>query len=146
MAAYQTGSGKDADSKFVSVNFADAAAGDLSIAGASVQDVNLKVPSLAAVATDIFGKVRNTSFTYAGAHESTLPFIISSVGEKIESFRLKQTYYGIEVELDEPSNIELYTINGTLIDKTRTDGVYSRELGKGMFIIRVNGQAHKFVR
>lgn len=146
LGAYQTGSGKDADSKFVSVNFADAAAGDLSIAGASVQDVNLKVPSLAAVATDIFGKVRNTSFTYAGAHESTLPFIISSVGEKIESFRLKQTYYGIEVELDEPSNIELYTINGTLIDKTRTDGVYSRELGKGMFIIRVNGQAHKFVR
>ncbi|MEA4984588.1 hypothetical protein SDC9_49500 [bioreactor metagenome] len=152
VAAYTTLDGyqdatenKDDHSKYVDVTFANAASGDLSIAGSSIQDSKLEVPRLSEVLTDIFGTTR-AALTYAGAHESTLPFIISSVGEKIESFRLKQTYYGIEVELDEPSNIELYTINGTLIDKTRTDGVYSRELGKGMFIIRVNGQAHKFVR
>lgn len=141
-AAYPT---KELNSKNVNVTFANAASGDLSIAGSSIQDSKLAVPRLSEVLTDIFGTTRAAS-TYAGAHESTLPFIISSVENNIESFRLKQTYYGIEVELDEPSNIELYTINGTLIDKTRTDGVYSRELGKGMFIIRVNGQAHKFVR
>ncbi len=152
VAAYTTLDGyqdatenKDDHSKYVDVTFTNAASGDLSIAGSSIQDSKLEVPRLSEVLTDIFGTTR-AALTYAGAHESTLPFIISSVEEKIESFRLKQTYYGIEVELDEPSNIELYTINGTLIDKTRTDGVYSRELGKGMFIIRVNGQAHKFVR
>lgn len=143
---YQTANPtKDVSSKYVDVTFANTAIGNLSIAGSSIQDSKLAVPRLSEVLTDIFGTTRAAS-TYAGAHESTLPFIISSVENNIESFRLKQTYYGIEVELDEPSNIELYTINGTLIDKTRTDGVYSRELGKGMFIIRVNGQAHKFVR
>ncbi len=62
------------------------------------------------------------------------------------NFNIKQTLSGIEIYLDRVSNIELYTISGTLIDKTQTDGVYSRELGKGMFIIRINGQAQKFVR
>ncbi|MEA4975571.1 MAG: hypothetical protein VB046_07525 [Paludibacter sp.] len=147
LGTYQEETLKDENSKFYNVEFADATAGNLSIAGASVQNINLKVPSLANVTTDIFGTVRNTSFTYAGAHESTLPFLTVEVEDvKMESIRIKQMYNGIEVELEEPSNIELYTINGTLIDKTRTDGVYSRELGKGMFIIRVNGQAQKFVR
>lgn len=71
---------------------------------------------------------------------------ISGLNDAKSNFKIKQTQVGVEVELDESSNIELYTINGVLIDKTRTDGVYSRELGKGMFIIRVNGQAQKFVR
>jgi len=44
------------------------------------------------------------------------------------------------------SDIELYNMNGVLLDKVRTDGVYSHELGKGMFIIRINGQSTKFVR
>ncbi len=146
LAGYQTGSGKDANSRFVNVEFADAAAGDLSIAGASVKDANLSVPRLDGVLFDIFGTTRSGN-TYAGAHESELPFLTVSVGDlKIESLRIRQTYSGIEVELNDISDIELYTINGTLIDKTRTDGVYSHELGKGMFIIRVNGQAQKFVR
>jgi hypothetical protein len=71
---------------------------------------------------------------------------ISGLNDAKSNFKIKQTQVGVEVELDEPSNIELYTINGTLIDKTRMDGVYSRELGKGMFIIRVNGISQKFVR
>ena len=143
-AAYPT---KDVNSKNVNVEFANAAAGDLSIAGISIQDANLKVPSLAAVTTDIFGTVRNTEFTYAGAHESTLPFLTTSYeGMQQEPIRVKQNYNGIEVELNQMSDIELYSINGVLLDKTRTDGLYSRELGKGMFIIRVNGQAQKFVR
>lgn len=71
---------------------------------------------------------------------------VSGLNDAKSSFKIKQTQVGVELELDETSNIELYTINGTLIDKTRADGVYSRELGKGMFIIRVNGQAQKFVR
>lgn len=152
VAAYTTLDGyqdatenKDDHSKYVDVTFTNAASGDLSIAGSSIQDSKLAVPRLTEVLTDIFGTTRAAT-TYAGAHESTLPFIVSSVENNVEKFRLKQTYYGIELELDEMSNIELYTINGVLIDKTRTDGVYSRELGKGMFIIRVNGQAQKFVR
>lgn len=148
MALYQSANPtKDILSKNVNVIFADEATGDLSIAGTSVQDANLKVPTLALVPTDIFGKVRDTEYTYAGAHESTLPFLTVEVEEVVAgTIRIKQLYYGIEVELNETSDIELYNINGMLIDRVRTDGVYSRELGKGMFIIRVNGQAQKFVR
>lgn len=144
---YQTANlTKDVNSRYVNVIFADAAAGDLSIAGASVKDEDLAVPRLDAVLTDILGTSRATT-TYAGAHESELPFIFTS-NENIqqESIRVKQTFTGIEVELDGTSNIELYNINGMLIDKTSADGVYTRELGKGMYIIRVNGQAQKFVR
>lgn len=137
---------KDVNSDSLNVIFANAAVGDLSIAGSSVQDSRLEVPRLAEVLTDIFGTTR-AGLTYAGAHESTLPFIVSSF-ENIpqQSIRLKQTSFGIEVELDGTSNIELYTINGVLVDKTTADGIYTRELGKGMYIIRVNGQAQKFVR
>jgi len=142
-AAYPT---KELFSKNVDVEFANAAAGDLSIAGASIKDEDLSVPRLASVLTDIFGTVRAEN-TYAGAHESELPFIISSFeGVQQQPIRVKQTSYGIEVELDGESNIELYNINGVLIDKTIADGIYTRELSKGMYIIRVNGQAQKFVR
>jgi hypothetical protein len=144
---YQTANiTKDVNSKYANVIFADAAAGDLSIAGASVQDGNLAVPRLAGVLKDIFNTDRAET-TYAGAHESSFPFLYTSI-ENVQQqpIRIKQTFSGIEVELDGTSNIELYNINGILIEKTSTDGVYTRELSKGMYIIRVNGQAQKFVR
>lgn len=71
---------------------------------------------------------------------------LSGLNAAKSNLRIKQTLSGIEVELDGTSNIELYTINGVLVDKTTADGIYTRELGKGMYIIRVNGQAQKFVR
>jgi hypothetical protein len=146
LASYQTGSGKDANSEFVNVEFADAVAGDLSIAGISIKDNALAVPRLADVLTDIFGTVRAAT-TYAGAHESELPFLtVSTDNLQVKPIHIKQTSYGIEVELEGTSNIELYNINGILIEKTSIDGVYTRELSKGMYIIRVNGQAQKFVR
>jgi len=71
---------------------------------------------------------------------------VSGLNNAKSNLKIKQTLAGIEVELDGESNIELYNINGVLIDKTIADGIYTRELSKGMYIIRVNGQAQKFVR
>lgn len=148
LAAYQAANtGKDANSKFAAVAFADAATGDLSITGSSIQDPNLRVPALTAVSTDIFGKTRATDFTYAGAHESKLPFISTSISTPaVADFFVKHTPHGIEVELPATADIELYTINGALVDKTRVSGTYSRALGSGMYIIRVNGKAQKFAK
>lgn len=53
---------------------------------------------------------------------------------------------GILVPLATESNIELYNINGSLIDKTKTNGSYSHALNNGMYIIKVNGKAIKFVK
>jgi len=144
LLAWQTASSNDANSKYAAVNFASAT--DLSIAGASIQDDHLKVPSLTSVLTDIFGTVRNTLSTYAGAHEALLPFIISSVGEIQQTARIMRTASGIQVDLDGEAAIELYSINGMLIEKTKVSGTYSHDLNNGMYIIRVNGKATKFIK
>lgn len=57
-----------ATSKWVNVNFTDAAKGDLSLAGESDGDVNLGVARLEDVQKDINGKDREAT-TYAGAFE-----------------------------------------------------------------------------
>jgi hypothetical protein len=138
---------KDINSKNANVEFTDVVSGDLRIAGLSVQDANLKVPSLAAVTTDILGTVRNTEFTYAGAHESTLPFLSTEVGNgTIEKARIIRTLNGVEILLNQESKIELYTINGVLIDKANINGTYSRDLNNGVYIIRINGIATKFIK
>lgn len=145
LALHQTANPtKDMNSKSVNVEFANAAAGDLSIAGLSIQDKNLEVPRLATVLTDIFGTVR-AEFTYAGAHESTLPFNTTNVSENAVQQRIARTVDGIQIELDRTANIEIYSSNGLLIEKVRTNN-YSRSLNNGIYIIRINGKATKFVK
>ena len=60
--------------------------------------------------------------------------------------RLMRTTTGIRVELTEPANIELYNINGSLIEKTKATGTYTRDLNNGIYIIRINGKSTKFVK
>ena len=59
-----------ATSKWTNVTFADAANGDLSLAGSSDGDLNLAVDRLAEVLTDINGTARREK-TYAGAYEGS---------------------------------------------------------------------------
>jgi len=135
----------EVNSKSVDVNFIDAAAGNLLLTGTSIQDVNLKVPSLAAVTTDILGKIRNTLFTYAGAHEST-DFPITSIDKVVAPIGLYATKDGIDIRVNKTSIVELFNLNGTFIDKKIVDDVYSHNLNKGIYIVKVNGVAHKFVK
>lgn len=145
LESYLTGSGKDANSKFANVEFADAAAGDLTIAGASIKDKNLEVPRLSSVLFDILGKER-AEFTYAGAHESLLPFLSVFVEGVETTARIMTTATGVQVEVDGEANIELYNLNGQLLDKARVNGSYSRDLSSGVYIIRINGKATKFIK
>ncbi|MFV0391833.1 MAG: T9SS type A sorting domain-containing protein [Paludibacteraceae bacterium] len=66
--------------------------------------------------------------------------------QKEVEVRVMRTPTGIAVTFDGEADIELYGINGTLIEKTRVANNYSRDLGTGTYIIRVNGQSKKFVR
>lgn len=147
LAAFQAANTTlDVNSKSVDVNFENSAQGDLRIAGASVQDANLRVPSLAAVTTDILGTIRNTEFTYAGAHESTLPFIATGLEGIDDKSIIRRTLTGIEIMLNNESTIQIYNANGVLIEKTRANGIYSRSLSNGVYIISINGKAVKFVK
>ncbi len=60
--------------------------------------------------------------------------------------KVLRTPSGISVQFDGEADIELYGINGQLIDKVRVSNNYNRDLDKGNYIIRVNGTSHKFVR
>lgn len=60
--------------------------------------------------------------------------------------RIMRTVSGIEVVLDGEANIELYSINGALLDKTVANRNYSKALNSGIYIIRVNGVSTKFVK
>ena len=144
-SAYQSANPtKDINSQSVPVNFVDAAAGDLRIAGLSIQDNMLAVPRLPEVLKDMFGTDR-AEITYAGAHQSTLPFVVSAVEAPATQQRIARTATGILIELDRTANIEIYTVNGMLIERARTNN-YSRDLNNGIYIIRIDGVATKFVK
>lgn len=146
LAAYQAANPtKDIYSKNVDVNFVDAANGDLRITGTSLQDANLSVPVQALVPSDMFGTVR-ASNTYAGAHEGTLPFLVSLVESIQQTACIVRTTSGIQVTLDGETAVELYAVNGMLLDKTTVSGSYSHALTRGVYIIRINGKATKFIK
>lgn len=142
--AWKNASSLDANSQSVPVNFVDAAAGDLRIAGLSIQDNMLAVPRLPEVLKDMFGTDR-AEITYAGAHQSTLPFVVSAVEAPATQQRIARTATGILIELDRTANIEIYTVNGMLIERARTNN-YTRDLNNGIYIIRIDGVATKFVK
>ena len=70
----------------------------------------------------------------------------TDVDEIQVSARIMRTSSGIEVVLDGEANIELYSINGALLDKTVVNSNYSKALNSGIYIIRVNGVSTKFVK
>ncbi len=72
--------------------------------------------------------------------------ISTSTNNVVVTARIARTSSGIEVSLDGQSTIELYTINGMMIDKTVTSGTYSKDLNNGVYVIRINGKATKFVK
>jgi hypothetical protein len=136
---------KDNNSKSVAVEFVDAAAGNLLLAGASIQDANLAVPRLPEVLKDILGTDRAES-TYAGAHESTLPFITTSNPSVEQTARILRTPSGVMIELDAEALVEIYTVNGMKLESVRASGTYSKDLENGLYIIRINGSATKFLK
>lgn len=61
-------------------------------------------------------------------------------------YRLIHTSTGIRATFNGEAAIELYTIGGQLIDKFNATDLYSHKLDNGLFIIRINGKANKFIK
>ncbi len=142
---YQTANPtKDQNSKSGNVSFVDAANGNLDLASGSYQDANLQVTRLAEVPNDIKGNPRYRE-TYKGAYESEM-FIINDNASSTVSHRILRTYDGVQIELEGTSTVEIYTTSGMLIEKVRTSGTYTKELNSGVYIIRIDGQATKFMK
>ena len=144
--ATPTGTGLDLNSRVGFVNFTDAVNGDLTVTGFSIQDNLLRMPSLATVLNDALGTTRNTIFTYAGAHESLLPFLTTGNENPFVKAGIGITKTGIEIRVNETSNIALYSLNGALIDNAVVNSFYSRALSNGVYIVKINGKAVKVVK
>ena len=134
----------DINSKNVDVNFTDAANGDLTITGASIQDANLAVPRLATVLTDFSGTARSAT-TYAGAFQST-PFVFTAVNPVSTAAKIMATINGVTVNCDKLSDIEIYTLNGILLDKVKNSLSLNRNLNAGIYLIKVNNEVSKFIK
>jgi hypothetical protein len=80
-----------------------------------------------------------------GAYETSFSTGINNKIETIGTFILRNET-GIIIPLTTPSKIELYGINGMLIEKTIATGNYSRSLNNGMYIILINGKPTKFLK
>ncbi len=72
--------------------------------------------------------------------------ITTDVATPTLSARILRTYEGVQIELEGTSTVEIYTTSGMLIEKVRTSGTYTKELNTGVYIIRIDGQATKFMK
>ncbi len=63
-----------------------------------------------------------------------------------QTFSITNTATGISIPLNTASVVELYTVNGLLLDRVNTSSTYTRDLDNGIYIVRVNGKAQKFVK
>ena len=97
------------------------------------------------VTSDYFGLItRSASVPAMGALEISISTKLNDV--KTSNAIIVPTASGIYAALNGESSIELYTINGILIEKAKATGNYSRNLDNGMYIICINGKATKFVK
>lgn len=66
-------------------------------------------------------------------------------GKKVD-VQIVRTSNGIEARFNGQATIELYNLNGVLIDKAVSSDSYSHDLMNGIYVLRVNGESVKFVK
>ena len=118
--------------------------------GASATDyqtnatISLPGLAIAGITTDYLPNTSRGGTPRMGAFESGFYTQLTPVETTNPTIIINSV--GIALLLQGESNIELYSINGMLIEKTRTSGMYTRKLSNGMYIICINGKASKFVK
>ena len=140
--------GVDAKSVNVDPVFANATTGTWT-SGLDFQPTSLSVVGtpIDGITADYNGTVRNSAVPTIGAVENPEIGKITTLNSVTSSdIKIICNQAGIAVQLDRESNVELYSVNGILIDKTKTIGLYTHKLNNGMYIIRVNNQITKFVK
>jgi len=147
LAAWHTAVGAVLDAKTVSVDpgFANPA-GTLGT-DFMTSSLSLVGTPVTGITTDFSNTARNTSVPTMGALENPEIGKITAV-QPVQKSNIKVIVNeaGVAVLLDAESNVELYNVNGILIEKTRTSGLYTHSLNHGMYVIRINDQVTKFVK
>lgn len=131
------------------VTFADAAAGNLDIAGASNTDKNLAVPPLAEVPYDIYGTLRYTDFTYAGAFEGD-PFIFTDLpAVASENVTVVCTDGQISIKSNNPiQTVKLFDLQGRMITLKQVGSVNEYSMpapGKGIYVVETTTESARSI-
>ncbi len=66
--------------------------------------------------------------------------------EEISAVRLHETMGGVRIDFAGEAMLQVYNVNGMLINEAKAYDGHEFELQTGVYIIRVNGKAHKFVK
>lgn len=128
------------------VAFVNTLSGDLTLDAALMTNeycLPLKAPTLSEVVYDMFGKKR-ANLTMMGAQDVYgTPNAVRPIKQGVKILR---TQTGIEIITDCAANIQLYSINGVMLDRAMSDGRYSHKLGTGVYVVRVNENTFKFIK
>ncbi len=133
--------GNDVSSKNINPTFANAG-GTSALSYETASGISLPGTPDVGVGVD-YANTTRTAWRM-GAYETT--YLNTEIYD-VESndFKIITTNSGIVVSLMEKSQIEVYSINGMLIDKITTNGQYVKNLSNGIYVIRVNGVMRKII-
>jgi signal peptidase I len=94
------------------------------------------------------GTHRENRWSIAPVMNDYIPRFDNTTGieNAIRSASIMCTNTGVQIETEAQATIEIFTTNGVLIEKTISNGSYSRILKNGVYIIRIDGQATKFIK
>ena len=135
--------GQDVNSLAIDPTFANAG-GTLATDYKTNSSVSLPGTPIAGITTD-FSTITRGGTPRMGALESSFTTQLNAV-EPTSSPRIISNAVGIAVMLTGESTIELYSINGLLIEKTKANGMYTRSLSNGMYVISIDGKVSKFIK
>jgi len=57
-----------------------------------------------------------------------------------------RTHEGVEMKFEGKADIEIFRIDGVLVERTVAFDTYSKALDKGLYIVRINGVSYKFMK
>jgi hypothetical protein len=109
----------------------------------STIDMKGSMEEITAVTKDFDNVTRDANMPRIGAFETRYVTGLSTT--KTASFNILRNGNNILIPLEGENTVELYAMNGQLIEKTRLTGSYSRTLNNGLYVVRVNGISGKIV-
>lgn len=70
----------------------------------------------------------------------------SGIDNVASSVSIEMVSDGIQLQFEGAANIEVYTVNGVMIEKTTSTDNCHIPLNKGMYLVKINNDLHKVVR
>jgi len=85
-------------------------------------------------------------FNGIAAFKVAAPDVSTSTSGMNQSSVIRRTATGIALDLERESLVEIFSVNGVKLVSVRASGTFTQELNSGLYIVRVNGKATKFIK